>query len=116
MILTKNISIKITHTNFDHYNLYMDNILIGETYEIPVELISNGSHVKIECQCDNCSRVNEVIYKNYLKYYNIKWGQYYCRKCSEFRRKDTLMRNHGCEFPMQSTLLYEKMLKSKKNI
>ena len=116
MILTREIIVHITESNYSYYeNLGYDDIIIGDYLTIPVELLSKGSHFKIKCKCDSCGIEKEIIYKNYLKYKNIKWGEYYCRKCSEFKRKKTLKENLGVEYPIQDENIKKKIIyKTKK--
>ena len=103
MILTREVSIKITEANYNYYDYLGYDVYIGEEIIIPVELLPNGSHFKIKCKCDgeNCDVEKEVIYKNYIKYGN-KWGEYFCRKCSEKKRRETLRRNFGVDYPIQN--------------
>ena len=49
-----------------------------------------------------------MIYKNYLKYGN-NFGDYKCRKCSESKRKKTLRKNYGVDYPIQNKRLLGKM-------
>jgi hypothetical protein len=109
MILTREIIIKINESNFSYWTeLGYDDVIIGETIIIPIELLSVGSHYKIDCKCDGCGIIKEVIFKNYVKYDN-NWGEYYCRKCSEKKRKKTLLENHGVEYPIQNKLIKERI-------
>jgi hypothetical protein len=109
MILTREIIIKINESNFSYYEeLGYEDVCIGETIIIPIELLSTGSHYKIDCKCDTCGLVKEVIFKNYVKYGN-RWGEYFCRKCSEKKRKETLQKNHGVEYPIQNKEIMDKM-------
>jgi late competence protein required for DNA uptake (superfamily II DNA/RNA helicase) len=101
MIITREISIKINETNYSYYEELGYNVTIGEKLLIPIELLSTGSHQKITCQCDGCGNTKDVIFKNYVKYGN-KWGEYYCRKCSESKRKRSLNINHGVDYPIQN--------------
>jgi hypothetical protein len=112
MILTRQINVKINEANFSYYeNLGYEEIIIGEELLIPVELLSKGSHFKIKCQCDNCGIEKDVIYKNYVKY-DVSWGEYYCRKCSEYKRKQTLQQNFGVDYPIQNKKVMQKMKKT----
>ena len=70
--------------------------------------MSKGSHYKIKCKCDGCGVEKEVIFKNYVKYDN-KFGEYYCRKCSESKRKETLRKNFGVDYPIQNKKVLSKM-------
>ena len=111
MILTRDIDIKINETNYQYYNDLGYDVTIGETIKIPIELMSKGSHYKILCKCDSCGIEKHVIFKNYIKYDNI-WGQYYCRKCSEEKRKKTLRENLGVDYPIQNKVIHDKMKKT----
>jgi hypothetical protein len=108
MILTRDIDIKISESNYQYYDDLGYDVAIGENIKIPVELMSKGSHYKIVCKCDGCGIEKEVIFKNYIKYDNI-WGEYYCRKCSERKRKETLRKNFGVDYPIQNKKVLNKM-------
>ena len=108
MILSREINVKITESNYNYYDNLGYDVYISEQIIIPVELLPKGSHYKIKCKCDDCGIEKEVIYKNYLKYDN-KWGDYYCRKCSEKKRKETLRKNYGVDYPIQNKGVLEKM-------
>lgn len=111
MILTREIVIKISESNYQYYDDLGYDVVIGETIKIPIELMSKGSHYKILCKCDICGIEKEVLFKNYIKYDN-NWGEYMCRKCSEFKRKETLRRNFGVDYPIQSKKVMSKMKKT----
>ena len=111
MIITREINIKITESNYGYYEDLGYDVNIGENLIIPVELMSKGSHYKIKCKCDYCGVEKEVIFKNYVKYDN-NWGDYNCRKCSEKKRKDTLQKNYGVDYPIQNKKLMTKMKKT----
>ena len=101
MILTREINIKINESNYSYYEELGYDVFIGENLTIPIELLSTGSHHKINCKCDGCGIIKEVIYKNYIKYDN-RWGDYFCRKCSESKRKKTLQNKWGVDYPIQN--------------
>jgi hypothetical protein len=107
MILSREINILINESNVSYYENLGYDVILGEYLHIPIELLSRGSQRKILCKCDCCGVEKEVIYKNYIKY-NNKWGEYLCRKCSESKRKKTLLENHGVEYPKQKAELYKK--------
>ena len=111
MILTRDILVKINESNYSYYEELGYEISIGETLEIPIELLSTGSHYKIECKCDGCGIQKEVIFKNYVKY-NNRWGEYFCRKCSESKSKATLKQNWGVEYPIQNYDIRKKIEKT----
>jgi hypothetical protein len=111
MILTREIIIKINESNFSYYEELGYDVTIGEALIIPVELLSVGSKYKIDCKCDGCGVVKEVIFRNYVKYDN-RWGEYFCRKCSEHKRKKTLMDKYGVEYPIQNKEIKKKIKKT----
>jgi hypothetical protein len=111
MILSREINVKITESNYNYYDDLGYDVYISEEIIIPVELLPKGSHYKIKCRCDSCGIEKEVIYKNYLKYGN-NWGDYYCRKCSETKRKETLRKNFGVDYPIQNEKVLQKMKKT----
>ena len=67
MILTREITIKISESNYHYYEDLGYDVTIGEEVIIPIELMSKGSHYKIVCKCDNCGIEKSVIFKNYIK-------------------------------------------------
>ena len=111
MILTREIEIKINESNYQYYDDLGYDVAIGEIIKIPIELMSKGSHYKIKCKCDGCGIEKEVIFKNYVKYDN-NFGEYYCRKCSESKRKETLRKNFGVDYPIQNKKVLSKMKKT----
>ena len=111
MIITREITIKITESNFQYYENLGYDMSIGENILLPIELLSKGSHYKIKCKCDSCGIEKDVIYKNYIKYDN-NWGEYKCRKCSEKKRKETLQKNYGVDYPIQNKKVMIKMKKT----
>lgn len=111
MIITREITIKITESNFQYYENLGYDMSIGENILLPIELLSNGSHYKIKCKCDSCGIEKDVIYKNYIKYDN-NWGEYKCRKCSENKRKETLQKSYGVDYPIQNKKVMIKMKKT----
>jgi late competence protein required for DNA uptake (superfamily II DNA/RNA helicase) len=112
MILTREITIKIIESNFQYFDDLGYDVAIGDKINIPVELLSKGSHQKIKCKCDGCGIEKEVIFKNYVKYDN-KWGFYYCRKCSESKRKKSLRKTFGVDYPIQNKEIFNKIKKTK---
>jgi hypothetical protein len=111
MILTREIEVKISEANYPYYENLGYEIIIGEKLVIPVELLSKNSHHKIECECDGCGTQKNVIFKNYIKYDN-NWGEYFCRKCSEVKRIESLRENYGVDYPIQNKNIYDKMKKT----
>jgi late competence protein required for DNA uptake (superfamily II DNA/RNA helicase) len=119
MILTREIKVKVIESNLHYYENLGYEVSLGEELLIPIELLSKGSHYKIKCKCDICEIEKEVIFKNYVKYGN-DWGKYYCRKCSEGKRKKSLQEKYGVDYPIQNKRILSKMkstlLKKNRNL
>ena len=111
MIISREIEIKVNVLNINYLRNLGYDIERGDLLLIPIELLSSGSHYKISCQCDKCGIIKDVMFKNYVKYGN-KWGEYFCRKCSEDKRKKTLQLNHGVDYPIQNKEIRSKIKKS----
>ena len=112
MILTEKVMVRVNESNYEYYSeLRFLNFepVIGETIIVPPALLSTGSHYKILCKCDECGNEKDIMYKNYLKYKNEKWGDYSCRKCSEEKRKKALKENLGVEYPIQNKKIKQKI-------
>ena len=112
MILTREVDVRITENNLQYFEDMGYEVSIGDLLKIPVEILSRGSQIKINCKCDGCGVEKMVIFKNYLKYGN-PWGEYFCRKCSEPKRKKSLREKWGCDYPIQNRDIYNKILNSK---
>jgi hypothetical protein len=108
MILTKEVTVKINESNYEHYEECGYSVSIGDTIIIPPGLLSTGSHYKILCKCDFCGKEKEVMYKNYIKYDN-NWGEYNCRKCSEHKRRKSLNEKYGVDYPIQNKEIKDKI-------
>ena len=54
MILSREINVKITESNYNYYDDLGYDVYISEEIVIPVELLPKGSHYKIKCKCDTC--------------------------------------------------------------
>jgi hypothetical protein len=74
---------------------------------IPVELLSTGSHYKIDCKCDKCGITKEVIYKNYVKYDN-KWVNIIVENVLK-RKEKKLLNKIGVEYPIQNKEIKKKI-------
>lgn len=60
--------------------------------------LSDGSHIRINVQCDNpkCQEHNNIEYRLYKSVIE-KYGNYLCRSCSHEHQKETLLELYGVE-------------------
>jgi very-short-patch-repair endonuclease len=109
MILDKEIEIKITNRNINHYKEKGYNVKLSEKIIIKTEDLTFGSHDIIKVKCDKCNKEKYIKFQSYLK--NINNGNYYacCQKCSKEKYKNTCLKLYGCENLFQSTEIKEKI-------
>ena len=93
-LITKEVEVVLSSNNIKHfenkgYELFRKKdkrgrvrISKGTTIIIKVEDLSNGSHVKVDCECDGCKKkLKNIIWQTYLRYVKED-GTYYCHKCA----------------------------------
>jgi hypothetical protein len=113
MILTKSIIIEIQPRNMGYYKkIGHDDIGVGDEIEIEIENINKGSHSIINCKCDNCGKEKKIEYRVYLGYNPKNFGDYLCRKCSQFKLEDTNLKKYGKKYPSQRIEILDKMKSS----
>ena len=95
MLLTKTIELNITKNNIHLYKKFGE-LKIGINL-IPIELLSKGSHNKVEVKCDNCGKINYTPYRSYLKFTNNEQEKYYCQACNNIKVKRTNLKKYGVE-------------------
>lgn len=96
MLITKYINIKMNRGNLGYYNRVMGKkYKIGESDDIPIELIPKTMNVEVDVSCDIC----ETNMKKKYKAYNscLGYGFYTCNKCKNVKTRMTNMEKYGVE-------------------
>ena len=57
----------------------------GDIFNIKVEDLSSGSHIKVKVECDYCGKIIDVSWKNYLR---CKDEKYACKNCRQKRTSE----------------------------
>ena len=80
-LVSKTVKVKWHPSNKKHFeSLGYVYTKMGNEFEVRVEDLIEGSHVKVDCLCDNCKK--PLIWK-YCKYIiHNKNGKTYCQKCA----------------------------------
>ena len=52
----------------------------SQYFQVKVEDLTPGTHTKVEVECDECGKRNNIAYKDFLK--QAHNNQYYCQPCS----------------------------------
>jgi very-short-patch-repair endonuclease len=80
MLLTNEVNIKVSRRYIKYYeSLGFKNIKQGDLITIPINLLSKGSSLLVDVECDCCKIIKKVSYINYNK---RKRPEYLCKKCS----------------------------------
>lgn len=86
MLLTEKVRITWNGKNKKYYELkgYVFT-KIGDEFEVKIEDLAKGSHIKVEvkCDCKDCENtyLSLIEYRSYLRYLKED-EKYYCQKCS----------------------------------
>lgn len=117
MIIDNNIDVIVNVRNISKLrsSLENENIKIGQMINIPISLLSDGSHQIIKVECDICKNKKEIMYQKYIK--NIKNGGMYCcsSKCAQLKVRNTSFEKFGAEH-YSKTKEYKESVKSTSNI
>jgi len=108
MLITTSVKITINPNNYKYYKELGYNFNFNDIIEIPIEILSKGSGVKILAKCDVCNKEKIISFYNYNK--NIKKYNYYScsNKCSSEKRKLTNIEIYGTENVFQNKDIIKK--------
>lgn len=81
MLLTKEVSVKWNGNNQQYYinKGYIKNgtkTFLCRTNDLP-----NGSHALVDVMCDDCGKIKNMSYRDYIKV-TTRSGKYLCRRCT----------------------------------
>jgi len=114
MILDKEIEVKISKKNINHYQQFFSNIQLKDLIKINTSIhLQKGSNLKINVQCDICNIQRYIKYQAYTKNINScpEYSIYTCDKCSHLKIKEYNKKKYGVEYFSQ-TDEYNKKFKS----
>ena len=97
---------------FEYYSKFIPNIKKGEEYNIDINLLHIGSHIKIFAKCDICGKDRELEYRFYLSSYN-KRNIYCCSpSCAQVKNKLTNNETYGVDNVFQNAEIKNKIVKT----
>jgi hypothetical protein len=100
MILSKIAKVRTNSRIGKFYNnLGLDTS--GEFIEVPIDLLTKGSHSIISCKCDFCGDEKQMSYKTYNRHIKFD-GLYYCNKCCLIKKESTIFSKYGTKSYTQS--------------
>jgi hypothetical protein len=100
MILSKIAKVRTNYRIKKFYdNLGLDTS--GEFIEVPIDLLTKGSHSIISCECDFCGDEKNMSFKTYNQHIKFD-GLYYCNKCCLIKKEKTVLSKYGVKSYTQS--------------
>jgi hypothetical protein len=114
MIIDKFVKIKIGGRNIKHFKNINPEYKIYQEIEIPIESLTEGSNVKINCICDSCGKKRYISYQKYRESEKLYSG-YFCQSCSHIKRKITNIERYGSENFTETKLFKDKCIISINN-
>jgi hypothetical protein len=107
MIIDKIVRIKIGGRNIKHFRAINPKYKLYQEIEIPVELLTEGSNLKINCICDSCGKKRYISYQKYKQSEKLYSG-YFCQACSHIKRKITTKEKYGSDNFTETDLFKNK--------
>lgn len=118
MIKENRIIVKISSSNFKHYENKYGPFRKNDLIDIDINDLQANSAIKITAICDICGIEKKVKYQNYIKQY--KNGNFYsCFDCKHRKTIETNIKKYGKEHHLQNKDILKKQidtLKIKYNI
>jgi hypothetical protein len=115
MILDEYVEIRLNNKNISYY---LDHGYKGEYGDLIVvntkDLMTN-SHVEINIQCDFCGVQKNIMFKDYIRHTKNNTEKYCCKKCSKFKREETISLLYGVRNVMELQWVKNKMKDSMQN-
>jgi hypothetical protein len=110
MLISEKISIKLFSKNINYYKNLGYECNIGDTIIVDVKELSKFSRLKVEVMCDNCKKIKNIKYSDYIL--SNKDNTYYCYNCKSIRMKKTNIKKYGVENVFQLESIKEKSKKT----
>lgn len=83
------------------------DVEIGDTIEVPIDLLNRGARARVYAKCDVCGDIKKVAYSSYTQ--NIaNQGFYCCPKCKYVKEKATNLKRYGVECSLLDKEIREK--------
>jgi len=109
MILDKEIEVTIINHNIQYYRNLGYNVKCKDKIIVKAEELSEGSHYRINCKCDNCGKENRLKFQDYAIITTNLAEPYYCNKCvKELKTKFTLIKKYGVDNVSKSNIIKDK--------
>lgn len=109
MIKELEVEIKGHRTNLYHFKKLGYDIKIKKPILVKIKDLMFGSTCKITSICDNCLSEKQIEFRFYYEYTKSLSEKYYCNKCNNIKRKETLISKFGVDNVMKLDLVKSKL-------
>ena len=95
MILTKNINVIISGSNYKFYKKKYPDIKMFQKIKVNVNELPINSPLRIDCKCEICGEIKNIPYRKYLMNKD-RQGYYSCKHCKNiktFKTKEKLYKD-----------------------
>lgn len=100
MIIDKHVEVKIGSANYSIYKKLGYDVKMNEIFLINIKDLTKGSKTKVNCKCDYCGDITNIIYCNYIN--QIKKNlTYSCSHCTYKKAAETNLKTIGVEYYAQ---------------
>lgn len=89
------IEVCISRKTISHYKKLGYNVKNRDVVMVPPDHLPNGSHVKVDVECDYCHKIKSKPYKDYL--YEHTCGIDSCKDCAHKKNRDVCMYKYGVD-------------------
>ena len=109
MIVTKEVSVKITVKNINYLSkLGYLNLKYNDNITIPIKLLPLKSNKEIEVKCSVCGYNKFKKYSDYNRSTTNNSEEYFCIKCFPLKRKNIWLDKYGVDHPMKDLSISNK--------
>lgn len=129
-IITKEVEVKLTTNNVEHYKSFGYQIPmkkttksslikykkefvydLGKSIMVSIEHLHRYNKTLVVVQCDVCGTIKQIPYCTYIN--SIQLGGYYCcSHCNHIKQSQTMLSRYGVKFPCQYPEFREKQMLS----
>jgi len=116
MLITKKVKIKVNCGNIKYITSAGYSVKIKDEIDFYLNKLPKGSHINIDCKCENCGIIKTMWYKRYNQCTLDGNEKYFCNKCKYLKIKETNLLKYGVENVMNIKETVNKMKETNMSI
>lgn len=103
MLISKKVEVGVSNKTITKYkNAGYTDIKQGDKIIIPIELLSKGSSLMVDVECDNCKKI-------FKKRYCLSHGKTYCEECGKVSYKLSCLEKYGVDNTSKLPEIHERI-------